>query len=95
MKTGWHAGDKQVYTYAYTAAPILNGVFIPGHEPAAKLVLTQSGKAAHHFTHVGTFCSAVGAECVALTPKSCKGGVVLDARNFSCGGGLGVECCQQ
>lgn len=102
VKSGWHAGDKQVYAYTYTPAPILNGVFVPGHEPTAKLVLTQQpapgshvAYAPKHYTHVGTFCAAVGAECVALTPSSCKGGVVKDARNYSCGGGLGVECCEK
>ncbi len=99
---GWHAGSTEVYDYPYTPAPILYGVFIPGHEPEAKLDLTaQPAKGSHvafptkHYTHVATFCSAVGAECVALAPSSCKGGVVMDAKNYSCGGGLGVECCQK
>jgi len=102
ITAGWHAGSTEVYDYKYTPAPILNGVFIPGHEPAAKLDLTaQPAKGSHvafptkHYTHVSSFCVATGAECVALTPSSCKGGVVLDARNYSCGGGLGVECCQK
>jgi hypothetical protein len=37
-------------------------------------------------------CVAAGGDCVALAPGSCKG-EVQDAREFSCGGGLGVECC--
>lgn len=37
-------------------------------------------------------CVKAGGECVALTPSSCDG-EVGDARQFSCGGGLGVECC--
>jgi hypothetical protein len=37
-------------------------------------------------------CQEAGGECVALAPGACKG-QVQDARAFSCGGGLGVECC--
>jgi hypothetical protein len=37
-------------------------------------------------------CVAAGGSCVALTPSACNG-VVADAREFSCGGGLGIECC--
>jgi hypothetical protein len=99
---GWHKGSSEVYAFTYTPAPILNGVFIPGKEPAAKLTLTlQPAPGSHvaypakHYTHVTSFCAAVGASCVGLAPSSCKGGTVLDANNFSCGGGLGVECCQK
>jgi hypothetical protein len=102
ITAGWHSGSTEVLSYSYTAAPILNGVFLPGHEPAAKLVLTQQpAPGSHvaylpkHYTHKSSFCVAVGAECVALSPSSCKGGEIKDARNFSCGGGLGVECCQK
>jgi hypothetical protein len=37
-------------------------------------------------------CEAAGGSCVALAPGSCQG-QVADATQFSCGGGLGVECC--
>ena len=37
-------------------------------------------------------CQEAGGDCVALAPGSCNG-QVQDARTFSCGGGLGVECC--
>ena len=37
-------------------------------------------------------CQAAGGDCVALSPGSCKG-ETGDARQFSCGSGLGVECC--
>jgi hypothetical protein len=37
-------------------------------------------------------CVDAGGECVALYPGACDG-EVGDARQFSCGGGLGVECC--
>ncbi len=97
---GWHSGSTEVYAYEYTAAPILNGVFLPGHEPSAKLSLTAQPAPGSHvayptksYSSKSSFCAAVGAECVALTPSSCKGGVVKDARFYSCGGGVGVECC--
>ncbi|HEY8077824.1 MAG TPA: hypothetical protein VIF62_27045 [Labilithrix sp.] len=97
---GWHAGSTEVYAFTYTPAKILNGVFLPGHEPEAHLDLTaQPAPGSHvayptnHYTFTSSFCAAVGAECVALTPSSCKGGEVKDARFYSCGGGLGVECC--
>jgi hypothetical protein len=38
-------------------------------------------------------CVAAGGKCVALVPGSCDNGAVGDARQYSCGGGLGVECC--
>ncbi len=38
-------------------------------------------------------CEAAGGSCVALYPGSCADGVVGDANTYSCGGGLGVECC--
>jgi hypothetical protein len=52
-----------------------------------------------HYNHVpdvpGTCmksCESAGGSCVALSPGSCNG-QVADATEFSCGGGLGVECC--
>jgi hypothetical protein len=101
---GWHAGTTEVYAYKVTAAKILNGVFLPGSEPAASLDLTLQPtpeerlarpNPTKHYKHVSSFCAAVGASCVGLAPSSCKGGTVLDANKFSCGGGLGVECCQK
>lgn len=38
-------------------------------------------------------CEAAGGSCVALTPTTCKDGVVGNANEYSCGGGLGVMCC--
>jgi hypothetical protein len=38
-------------------------------------------------------CMAAGGACVALAPGSCADGHVGDANQYSCGGGLGVECC--
>lgn len=38
-------------------------------------------------------CVNAGGKCVGLTPSSCPGGHVGDATTYSCGGGVGVECC--
>jgi len=38
-------------------------------------------------------CVSAGGKCVGLTPSSCPGGHVGDATTYSCGGGVGVECC--
>jgi hypothetical protein len=38
-------------------------------------------------------CVAAGGSCVAPVPGSCDNGAIGDARQYSCGGGLGVECC--
>jgi hypothetical protein len=37
-------------------------------------------------------CVQAGGECVGLAPGNCDG-EVGDARKYSCGGGLGIECC--
>ena len=41
----------------------------------------------------GGTCESAGGSCVALSPGSCDVGSVGDATQYSCGGGLGVECC--
>jgi hypothetical protein len=38
-------------------------------------------------------CESGGGTCVPLVPDACAFGTVADANQFSCGGGLGVECC--
>lgn len=45
------------------------------------------------FTCAANACVAAGGSCVALYPGSCANGTVGNANQFSCGGGLGVECC--
>ena len=40
-----------------------------------------------------TACAAAGGSCVALAPGTCDNGAIGDATQYSCGGGLGVECC--
>ncbi len=41
----------------------------------------------------GGSCEAAGGTCVPLVPDSCANGTVGDATQYSCGGGVGVECC--
>lgn len=38
-------------------------------------------------------CQVAGGSCVALVPGNCDDGAVGDATQYSCGGGLGIECC--
>jgi hypothetical protein len=38
-------------------------------------------------------CASAGGQCVAVVPGACAGGTVLDPNQYSCGGGIGVECC--
>jgi hypothetical protein len=41
----------------------------------------------------GNACEAAGGACVPLVPDACEFGTVGDASTYSCGGGLGVQCC--
>ena len=41
----------------------------------------------------GGSCEAAGGTCVPLAPDACYIGSVGDATEYSCGGGVGVECC--
>jgi hypothetical protein len=48
----------------------------------------------HWFTMTrGGSCEAAGGTCTALVPDACENGSIGDATEYSCGGGLGVECC--
>lgn len=38
-------------------------------------------------------CAAAGGACVGLAPGTCASGNVGDANKYSCGGGLGTQCC--
>lgn len=38
-------------------------------------------------------CAAAGGSCVALAPGVCPSNKVGDATKYSCGGGLGTQCC--
>lgn len=48
----------------------------------------------HWFTMTqGATCASAGGTCVPLVPDACEFGSIGDANEYSCGGGLGVECC--
>jgi hypothetical protein len=48
----------------------------------------------HWFTmQEGGSCEAAGGTCTPLVPDACEYGSIGDATQYSCGGGLGVECC--
>jgi len=38
-------------------------------------------------------CAAAGGACVALVPGACATNHVGDASKYSCGAGIGVQCC--
>ena len=58
-----------------------------------QLALEADGSS-HWFTmQEGGSCEAAGGTCVPLVPDACYIGSVGDATQYSCGGGLGVECC--
>jgi hypothetical protein len=40
-----------------------------------------------------TTCVAAGGTCVALVPGACANGTVGSATMYSCGPGIGDECC--
>jgi len=42
VKGGWHTGETEVYDFTYSPAKIMNGVYLPGAEPEAKLTLTHA-----------------------------------------------------
>ena len=41
----------------------------------------------------GGTCTGAGGACVALVPNNCAAGHIGSATTYSCGGGLGLECC--
>ena len=58
-----------------------------------ELALEADGSS-HWFTmQEGGSCEAAGGTCVPLVPDACYIGSVGDATQYSCGGGVGVECC--
>ncbi len=38
-------------------------------------------------------CEAKGGRCTGISPTSCPEGFFADAKDFSCGGGVGAGCC--
>lgn len=58
-----------------------------------ELKLEQDGSD-HFFTMTrGGSCEAAGGTCAPLVPDACEFGSIGDPTEYSCGGGLGVECC--
>lgn len=70
-----------------------------GHKAASSSTSpTSSGSAAAEPAGSGSgsglaTCESAGGKCVGLTPTACADGKVGDAKQYSCGTGLGVECC--
>lgn len=60
---------------------------------SVQLLSTEDAGARWFTLHKGATCEDVGGSCEALTPGSCEGGTIGDATEYSCGSGLGVECC--
>ena len=58
-----------------------------------KLELELSGGSDWFTMEQGGSCEAAGGSCVALVPDICSLGELGDANEYSCGGGVGVECC--
>lgn len=54
----------------------------------------EADRATHWFTMArGGSCEAAGGTCAPLVPDACEIGSIGDATEYSCGGGVGVECC--
>lgn len=58
-----------------------------------QLSLTADGSDRAFTMARGGSCEAAGGTCTALVPDACEIGSIGDATEYSCGGGLGVECC--
>jgi hypothetical protein len=58
-----------------------------------QLKLTADGSDSSFTMARGGSCEAAGGTCTALVPDACQAGSIGDATEYSCGGGLGVECC--
>jgi hypothetical protein len=92
-------------TYLFTHSPTKHYIrfYSDDGNPLARYEWTQSALGELHLRldssdhwfalgH-GATCVDAGGSCVALAPGSCATGTVGDATQYSCGGGLGVECC--
>jgi hypothetical protein len=60
---------------------------------SSKLELNYDGDDHWFDMDSGSTCAAAGGTCVPLVPDACAIGSIGDANQYSCGGGLGVECC--
>lgn len=45
------------------------------------------------FVCAPVLCAAAGGTCVGIAPGACPAGHTGDASKYSCGGGIGVQCC--
>ncbi len=58
-----------------------------------QLEMTYDGEDQWFTLAKGSTCEAAGGTCAPLVPDACEFGQIGDATEYSCGGGLGVECC--
>jgi hypothetical protein len=58
-----------------------------------QLQLEQDGSSSWFSMTRGGSCEAAGGTCAPLVPDACEIGSIGDATEYSCGGGVGVECC--
>ena len=86
-----HSATKH-YIHFYTAA----GKSLDKYQwqlSLSKLSLNLDGDGEWFALALGASCESAGGNCTALVPDACEYGSVGDATQYSCGGGLGVECC--
>lgn len=66
----------------------------PGFCDGGPFVPTYNGNGCiDGFACAPVLCATAGGACVALVPGACASGNVGDATKYSCGGGIGVQCC--
>jgi hypothetical protein len=63
-------GADEVFVYEYKAAPVLNGMFLPGHEPAATLTLTRQPAPMSHVAFQAQHFKGTTSWCT--TDQDCK-----------------------
>ena len=65
-------GRDEVYIYEYKSAPVLNGMYLPGHEPAASLTLTLQPAPTERLAHPYPAQHFKGASSWCTTDQDCK-----------------------
>lgn len=86
-----HSATKR-YIHFYTAA----GASLDKYQwklTSTKLTLNLEGDGQWFALGLGATCASAGGTCTALVPDACEFGSIGDATQYSCGGGVGVECC--
>ncbi len=53
----------------------------------------NSNGCASGFACAPVSCTAAGGACVGISPGACASGHTGDASKYSCGSGIGVQCC--